>query len=264
MAIEFKLPELGENIESGDVVKVLVSVGDTIERDQPILEIETDKAAIEVPSIVSGIVTAVHVAAGEKATVGQTIVTVDGETGEEDTAVLENVKSEIRPPAGASTSRAEAEDIQGVSTVTEEPTKIDEQPTTPTPSEVSAVESLVDDMPRGAAPAAPSVRRFAREIGVDIRQVLGSGPGERVSIEDIKNYARQLQADMGGPASSKAQAAAPQLPDFSKWGEIEREPMSNVRRVTAEHLSRAWNTVPHVTNYDKADITELEKIRQPK
>jgi pyruvate dehydrogenase E2 component (dihydrolipoamide acetyltransferase) len=116
-----------------------------------------------------------------------------------------------------------------------------------------------------AAPASPSVRRVAREIGVDIGQVTGTGPGGRITEEDVKAFARQILSSMGGgaiaPSPSRPGGVMPALPDFSKWGEIEKRPMSGVRRKTAEHLSNAWSMIPHVTQFDKADMTVLEEIR---
>jgi pyruvate dehydrogenase E2 component (dihydrolipoamide acetyltransferase) len=110
-------------------------------------------------------------------------------------------------------------------------------------------------------PAAPSVRQLAREIGVDITQVQGSGAGGRISLEDVKRYARDLHARL---ASQPLRGALPAvaLPDFTKWGAVERQPMSNVRRATAERMTQSWVTIPHVTQFDKADITDLEQLRQ--
>ena len=110
-------------------------------------------------------------------------------------------------------------------------------------------------------PAAPSVRRFAREIGLDIGQVPGTGPDGRISVEDVKSHSRQLSAGRGtgGPAPSAPSAP---LPDFSKWGPVETEPMSNLRRAAAEHLSAAWTNIPHVTYADKADVTDMEALRK--
>jgi pyruvate dehydrogenase E2 component (dihydrolipoamide acetyltransferase) len=118
-----------------------------------------------------------------------------------------------------------------------------------------------------SAPAAPSVRKLAREIGVDVTQVPGSGPGGRISIEDVKEFAKRVMQSFGsaGQAAAATGGAPPPLralPDFSKWGEIERKAMSGIRRKTAEHLSSAWNTIPHVTQFDKADITRLEQMRK--
>ena len=116
-----------------------------------------------------------------------------------------------------------------------------------------------------AAPASPSVRRLAREIGVDINEVQGTGPAGRISQDDVKEQARRILSSVGSAGAAQpagAVRAARQLPDFQKWGEVERQPWSNIRRATAEHLSYAWNAIPHVTQFDKADITALEELRK--
>jgi pyruvate dehydrogenase E2 component (dihydrolipoamide acetyltransferase) len=120
-----------------------------------------------------------------------------------------------------------------------------------------------------SAPAAPSVRRLAREIGVDVTQVSGTGPGGRITQDDVKEFAKRVMNSIGGSGQAAAASGAARpasiglaLPDFSKWGEVERKPMTGIRRKTAEHLSNAWNTIPHVTQFDKADITALETVRK--
>ena len=130
----------------------------------------------------------------------------------------------------------------------------------PPPAAVSHVTS---------APAAPSVRRLAREIGVDVSQVPGTGPGGRITQDDVKEFAKRVMNSLGGNGQAAAASGAgravgvgPALPDFAKWGEIERKPMTGIRRKTAEHLSHAWNAIPHVTQFDKADITALEQVRK--
>jgi len=234
---EFVLPELGEGIESGDVVQVLVTVGDTIAKEQSVLELETDKAVVEVPAPVGGTVKAIHVQAGDKAAVGQLLLTV--ETQEAKAAAPTSppvpVSVGVTPPAPA-------------------------PPTIP-PSPVRPPADQPPDTRRPVAPAAPSVRQLAREIGVDINQVPGSGPGGRISLQDVKNYARSLSTRVDG-----RQPIGPlptvTLPDFTKWGPVERRPMGNVRRTTAERMTQAWVTIPHVTQFDKADITALEQLRK--
>jgi pyruvate dehydrogenase E2 component (dihydrolipoamide acetyltransferase) len=115
-----------------------------------------------------------------------------------------------------------------------------------------------------AAPASPAVRRLAREIGVDINAVQGGGPGGRITQEDVKEHARRILSSIGsaGSAGAVAPRAARPLPDFQKWGEVERQPWSNIRRATAEHLSYAWTTIPHVTQFDKADVGAMEDLRK--
>lgn len=125
--------------------------------------------------------------------------------------------------------------------------------------------AIGSEAPRDLAPAAPSIRRLARELGIDINQVLGSGPGGRISEEDVKNYARHI-ITMGMESKTETQPASlpttQALPDFTRWGEIEREPMTNVRRKMAESMGLSWRTIPHVTQYDNADITDLEQLRK--
>lgn len=244
MIKEFKLPDLGENIDAADVVKVLVSVGDTISKDQSVLEVETDKAAIEVPSTVKGVIKEIRIKEGDKAKVGQVILTVEDSS----TAPAEEEKP---------IEKAEGQAPQSAPKPVSKPPEI-------TPSRVEAPKPPPKPIPalhrpQKLVPAAPTVRRFAREIGIDITKVPGTGPGGRISIKDVKNYSRQLRTrtvDDGGRAFPQIQ-----LPDFSKWGEIEKEAMSNVRRKTAEQMSLAW-TIPHVVQYDKADITALNEIRK--
>jgi pyruvate dehydrogenase E2 component (dihydrolipoamide acetyltransferase) len=271
MPTDFTLPELGENVTAGDVVRVLVSSGDAITKDQPVLELETDKATIEVPSSVSGTVREIRVKAGERVKVGQTVLIVD-EGGAAKKAPAEAVRAGApKPPS------APAPEEGGLSQAA--PGSVAPQP----PSSDHAEESAGRQKPRGevveisrgarpappapaaaeaesegpAVPAAPSVRRLARELGVDIRSVSGTGPNGRISSDDVQAYVRSALSGAGGPSPSTAP-----LPDFSRWGDVERKPMSNIRRKTAEHLSRAWNTIPHVTQHDKADITALEALRK--
>ena len=242
--VEVKLPDLGENIESADVLNVLISKGDAIEKDQGILEIETDKATIEVPSNISGKVIEVLIKAGDKAKVGQVILKV--ETGdvevesEKKAATKDDVKEKVEEKKETKTEDTKQKGERS----SVHPMELDEQP----------------PISRGAAPAAPSVRRIAREIGVDINKVPGSGPNGRISMDDVKAYSKKLHESRSEGVGIGIQAQA--LPDFSKFGKIEKADMSNIRKKTAEHLSYAWATIPHVTQFDKADITNLEKTRK--
>jgi pyruvate dehydrogenase E2 component (dihydrolipoamide acetyltransferase) len=249
---DFTLPELGENVASGDVLRVLVKPGDVITKDQPVLELETDKATIEVPSSVAGRVKDIKVKAGDKVKVGQAILAVDDGAAPADDA----------KPA----RQAPAESQSGVKAVPK-PAK----EAAPRPGAAAGPEKVVA-ISRGArqsaepaapelpvAPAAPSVRRIARELGVDIEQVAGSGSGGRISVEDVKAHAKRIITE---PTAGAGAAVAEPLPDFSRWGEIERQPMRAVRRKTAEHLSAAWVTIPHVTQHDVADITNLDELRK--
>ena len=319
---DFTLPELGENIAAGDVLRVLVKPGDTLAKDQPVLELETDKATIEVPSSVAGTVSEVKVKPGDKVKVGQAILTVDGggeeakqggkaeggkaegkAEGGKDEGKVEGRKAE--PAAGANTAAKVPGDgalrqTQGVPSERRESgeskdgmeppvegtkrdaagdkagTKraaVDEEPTAilEAQDEAPPRDRKVVDISRGArpaaaaeagtpelppAPAAPSVRRMARELGVDINQVTGTSDGGRISIEDVKAHAKRRLTE------PRHVAAAEPLPDFTRWGDVERQPLRAIRRKTAEHLAAAWATVPHVTQFDLADITGLEELRK--
>ena len=261
---EFKLPELGENISQGDLVRLMISPGAKVSEGQPVMELETDKAVVEVPSSVSGVVKEVKVKEGEKIKVGQVIFTLEGAAAAAPatparTAPVEHVSGQH----GARLAFQAAIRAEGK---TEEQALPPDQPQ-PTAHAFSMPVQLgkvAGTEHRQPVPAAPSVRRLAREIGVDIYEVKGSGPGGRISEEDVKVYAKSLLQSAATAAQAAPRAGhfkQPQLPDFAKWGKIERVSMRGVRRKTAEHLAEAWNTIPHVTQHDRADITELEQLR---
>ena len=274
MAAEFRIPELGENIKSGDLVRVLVKVGDTIEVDQPVIELETDKATVEVPSPVSGVVQQINVKEGEKVDVGQLVLTVNGAgekgesagrpgtepkpTKEAGAAKTETAQEEIAKPEEAPPDKAKPPAPPAkVAAVQAEPPH-EEAATAETPSTSAGSEGDAGTEGGIPVPAAPSVRRMARELGVDIRHVPGSGPSGRIGADDVTRFAKGIiTATAGTPGM-----AAPPLPDFSRWGAVERQKMSNIRRSTSEHLSQAWNSIPHVTQHDEADITHLEELRK--
>lgn len=244
---EFRLPELGENIESADVIDVLVKVGDVIEKDQALLEIETEKATIEVPSTLAGKVVEVLIKTGEKAKVGAVMIRVEttGVTSSETKSVEKD--------------RAEEEQV-----IKEENRQVKSEAKTGERPLTHAMEAPDKQPPilKGAAPAAPSVRRIAREIGVDINKVPGTGPGGRISMDDVKAFSKKLHESYSLGGGFGLNIKAETLPDFSRFGEIKKVQMTNIRKKTAEHLSYAWATIPHVTQFDKADITLLEKSRK--
>ena len=262
---EFKLPELGENISQGDLVRLMIAPGTKVSEGQPVMELETDKAVVEVPSSVSGVVKEVKVKEGEKIKVGQVIFTLEGGStvpaapSRPRTGPVEHVSGQH----GARLAFQAAIRAEGK---TEEQALPPDQPQPGVPafSMPAQLGKVAGTEHRQAVPAAPHVRRLAREVGVDIYEVKGTGPGGRVSEEDVKAYAKALLSAAASAAQTAPRAghlAQPQLPDFAKWGKIERVSMRGVRRKTAEHLVEAWNTIPHVTQQDRADITELEQLR---
>ena len=277
MTTTIRIPELGEGIDTVDVVAVLVKIGDTIAVDQPLIEVETDKAAVEVPSTTAGTVTEVHVEAGASLGPDAPIVTVDEDTSTEpgyDPTETQPIAAPEQSPSAppvetAATGGSEARAMSAAGTAIvgsvrgsdsdsvgdhsqgkQSATGAD--PKTPRPQDLTTSS-------RKLIPAAPTVRRFAREVGIDIATVAGSGPGGRISIDDVKTEANRRLSRGGG---SGFEIPSAELPDFSRWGEIRREPMSKVRSLTSEAMSRSWLTAPQVTNHDLADITELEDLRR--
>ena len=186
MTTEFRLPEVGENIETGQVVKILVTVGNTIEAGQSVLELETDKAVVEVDTSVSGTIKEIHVSEGQEINVGQLILTVEADEEKlkprrEETAANKDEKEQRNTSKEADPLEREHKGGESVPQAeTGEPSAADIQP----------------EAPRVVAPAAPSVRRLARELGVDVGRVTGSGPGGRISAEDVKMYVRQINLDL--------------------------------------------------------------------
>ena len=227
------------------------------------MELETDKAVVEVPSSVNGVVKEIMVKEGEKIKVGQVIFTLEG--GAAAAAPARPRSAPVEHVSGQHGARLAFQAAIRAEGKTEEQALPPDQPhkSVPAFSMPAQLGKVAGTEHRQAVPAAPHVRRLAREIGVDIYEVKGSGPGGRISEDDVKTHAKSLLA-----VASTAQAtpraghfAQPQLPDFGKWGKIERVSMRGVRRKTAEHLAEAWNTIPHVTQHDRADITELEQLR---
>jgi pyruvate dehydrogenase E2 component (dihydrolipoyllysine-residue acetyltransferase) len=260
-ASEFKLPELGENIDSGDLVRLMISPGQSVSEGQPVMELETDKAVVEVPSTVSGVVREIKVKEGQKVKVGEVIFTLEGGV----VAQAEPVRRHepVEHISGQQAARLSFQLAMRAEGKTEEQVLPPDQPQAPIPEFSMPVQlGKVAGTDRHPVPAAPHVRRLAREVGVDIHSVPGSGPGGRISEDDVKLYAKNaLAAATAAAQTPRASFVEPELPDFAKWGKTERVSMRGVRRKTAEHLRQAWNTIPHVTQQDRADITELEQLR---
>jgi pyruvate dehydrogenase E2 component (dihydrolipoamide acetyltransferase) len=264
-ASEFRLQELGENISQGDLVRLMIAPGTKVSQGQPVMELETDKAVIEVPSTVSGVVNEVKVKEGEKIKVGQVIFTLQGTAS----TPAEAVRPPSRPVehvSGQHGARLAFQAAIRAEGKTEEQALPPDRPL-PRPVAFSMPEQLgkvAGTEHRAPVAAAPHTRRLAREVGVDIYEVKGSGPGGRISEDDVKAHAKALLT-AAVPVQQVPPRAGhfiePKLPDFAKWGKIERVSMRGVRRKTAEHLAESWNTIPHVTQHDRADITELEQLR---
>ena len=245
MIKEIKLPEISETIHTGSVVKILVSVGDIIDEDQPLIELETEKAMFEVPSTEKGIITEILIKEGDSIEVGQTIVKVD--TGIESVQPATEISSPVPQPV-------EAENISPVSSPKKEKVK-DLQKKEIKKENVSITPAVKEDKNTELVNASPGVRKLARELGVDLKEVPETDDDGRITEKEVKNYVKTVFE------SGATNSPAIQLPDFYKWGEIRKEPMSKVRSITAKTMINSLS-IPQVTQYDKADITELEEFRK--
>jgi pyruvate dehydrogenase E2 component (dihydrolipoamide acetyltransferase) len=284
MPKEFKLPDLGEGIHEGEIVQVLVSVGDKVEDGSPILLIETDKAETEVPSPVTGVVKEIKVKQGDIVNVGDVLM-VFSEAGE-----AEEPAEEEKPPERPATKaeglprglergpveeRPEEERGERDRAAAEERERAEKERRPPAEEEKEEVERP-REKPRAdrPVPAAPSTRRLARELGVDLHDVSPSGAGGRVTSEDVRAFAEQREKPTEAPERPPARppvekeavpppfAEAAPLPDFSQWGPVQKQPLRSVRRAIAKRMAQSWAQIPHVSHADVADITELEAFRR--
>jgi len=257
MARDFRLPDLGEGLTEAEIVKVLVREGEVIAEDAPLLEVETDKATVEIPSPMSGRVEKIHVEPNQTVKVGQVLVTFADAGAQAATAT----------PSG----KQAADTLDPTRTLAPEPrtTVQDGRARQAAPSEPARP---------GPVPATPATRRLARELGVDLQAVRATGPGGRVTDDDVLAAAgrvvrapttaapRAVRAEPAAPAAPGKPLAThvtePPLPNFEQWGTIERQPLSHLRRTIAERMTLSATVIPHVTHFDRADITELDAIIQ--
>ena len=261
MAVEFKLPGIGEGIESGDVLDILVSVGDTIEKDTEICELETDKATVFVPSDIAGTVTAIHVAAGDTVAVGAVLLTVEAAEGA--------APAPAAPPAAAPAPAPEPEPV--AATPPPAPAAPTPPPVAP-PAPAPAAAPVAASGSKAAIPAGPAIRRFAREVGVDLTNVAGSGEHGRILRDDVLQVVRDGSASMPSAAAGAAgivagaaaagAVASPGSTGTDNYGPVRVEKMPKIRQTIARKMHESWTTCPRVTNFDDADVTALEAIRQ--
>ena len=248
MIQDIVIPEIGEKVESGNVVAILVAVGDTVEQDDGIIEFETDKAVVEIPSPSKGLITEILVKEGDELKIGDVVARLDtaGKADaeplpqESDPFVSPDVEEQAQPAPHAAQPLPPRKET---GTPTTRPDLKPDQP----------------EQPKIPVAAAPSVRRFAREVGVDLRAVAGSGPGGRISEQDVKGYLKGLSKPGHSPGTVPTATVPPDypLPDFSRWGAIEMVDITTVRRITAESMAQSWRVIPQVTQFDSADISEL-------
>lgn len=253
MAREFVIPAIDEGVETVDLASLTVSEGDVIEAGAVVAEVETDKAAADIEISFGGKVAKVHASPGDTIAVGAVLLTI------EESAGAEGAPAEAAPAAPAEVPPAEppkAEPAPAPAPAAPKPTPA---PAAPTAAPVAQVVSSDDDAP--PAPAGPATRRLARQLGVDLHGVAGSAAGGRITQEDVKAFVK-ARMEGGAAAGGGGGHAPPPLPDFSKWGETERVPLNKIGRSAAANLSMCWNVIPHVTQHDVVDITELEAARK--
>ncbi len=242
MPREFTLPDLGEGITEAQIIRVMIKQGENISEDQSLMEVETDKAAVEIPSPYEGIAESVHVKEGQTVNVGDVIVTFDdtaGGNGATTTAKSKTEKLPAKTPA--------------------------EKPAAPaTPAPAAAPAQAVTEAPRKTtAAAAPAIRKLAREMGVDLDQITGSGPGGRVTREDVEGFSPG-KGGASAPVRQTARKRSEPLPgvaDVDKWGKISKEPINQIRKTIAKQMARSAFTAVHVTHSDEANVGELDRMR---
>lgn len=261
MAREFKLQDPGEGIHEAQVVEVRVAAGDEVEEGETLLIVETDKATNDLPSPYSGRVDDVAVSEGDVVEVGDVLVTF---TGDGEAAAEQETEPQ---PADEETGEEEADTDGEAAAVGELPTSEDQAPQR-RPQQRTAEEERAQPDGERPVPASPATRRLARELDVDLRRVTPSGPQGRVTAADVRAASEAAEAPEPEPEEERPArpsllvGEAPQLPDFTRWGPVERQPLRGVRRTTAQRMATSWRQIPHVTHHDLADVTELERWRR--
>ena len=232
------MPALAEGVNEGTVVSIQVKEGDKIDKDQTILELETEKATAPIPSPDAGTVSKILVKEGDKVSVGQPMIEIQ--------------------EAGAPSKPAEKKEEQ-----------VQKSPEAPRVGTQAPSASFQYQSPTGAPPpASPTVRKMARELGIDLTRVRGTEKGGRITIHDVRDYVQQLRASASQqPGQGMPQGAAPQAPpkvsiDFSKWGPVKKKAVSSIRKTIGKRMHESWNTIPHVTQFDEADVTDLLSLRK--
>jgi pyruvate dehydrogenase E2 component (dihydrolipoamide acetyltransferase) len=242
MATDFKLPNLGEGVESGDLVGVSVKAGDAVTKGQSMMEVETNKAVMDVPAPADGTIVSVTVKVGDKVKPGQVVVSYEAGAGA------------AKPAAAPAPAKAAAPAPAAAPAAKPAPAPV------PAPAAPAPAAPVVMAASGAVVSASPGTRKFARELGVDITAVSGTGSGGRILEDDIKAYVKRALA--GGTGGGGGGISQPKMPDFTKWGAAEATPLKGVRKATAEGMQRNWSLVPHVTQFDMIDITGTEAARK--
>ena len=258
--VEVKVPDIGD-FESVEIIEVLVAVGDQVAEEDSLVTVESDKASMEIPSSQAGVVKEVKVKVGDSIKQGDVLIVVEASA---DTAAApaeaEDKAAEKAPekPAEKPAEKAPEKEVEKPAAAPTPAPAVEERPS-PTAN--------IDPVSFKHAHASPAVRKFARELGVDLSKVTGSGRNERIVREDVQGFVKQAMSSGAGAASATGATAMPGIEpmpqiDFSQWGEVETKALSKINKLTGRFLHRNWVTVPHVTQFDEADITSLEAFRK--
>lgn len=252
--VEVKVPDIGD-FDSVEIIEVLVAVGDQIAEEDSLITVESDKASMEIPSSHAGIVKEVKVKVGDSITQGDVVIVLEA-----------SVDADAETPAASEETSAAVEE-KPLEKAAEKPAEKPAAAPTPAPAAEPrpSPTANIDPVSFKLAHASPAVRKFARELGVDLSKVTGSGRNERIVKEDVQGFVKQVMSSGASPASGAAAMPGiepmPQI-DFSQWGEVETKPLSKINKLTGRFLHRNWMTIPHVTQFDEADITSLDAFRK--
>ncbi|GIK85829.1 MAG: acetyltransferase component of pyruvate dehydrogenase complex [Betaproteobacteria bacterium] len=258
--VEVRVPDIG-GYDNVPVIEVFVKPGDVVAVDDPLVTLESDKATMDVPSPLAGAVQGVRVTVGDRVSEGSVIVSLS-------VAGVAAAPPPARPPAAASAAPASAPGLSAPAAAPPQPAPAPATAAGSAPPRAAGAPPVADEAAFRAAHASPAVRKFARELGVDLAKVAGSGPKGRITQEDVQSFVKRALAAPASPAGAGGVAAGGTLDllpwpkvDFAKWGDVEAKPLSRIRKISGANLARNWVMIPHVTQFDDADITELEALR---
>ncbi len=237
--MDVRLPRLGEGADSGTIAGIFVKEGDQVKKEQPILELESEKAVATIPSPAAGTITKIHVKDGDEIRVGALLVSLSEEAGQEESPKSSQAAPDVAGGQGAA------------------------PPAVPAPTPKEPLEQFEElPVPAGPVAAAPSVRKTARELGIDLSKIRGSERGGRIVMADLKRYIQGLQRQAGSASPVALPVAAAERIDYSKWGTVNAKKITTLRRTISTRMVSSWTTIPHITQFDEADITGIMNLRK--
>ncbi len=262
MSVEVKVPRISEDADTGIVAEIYVEEGDTIEEGQNIIALDSDKASVDVPSDASGKVISINMQEGDEVAVGDVILILEESESENGEPEEGREKEKAEEKKGKAEQKKKTKEDSKKKEEDEEPSEKD---TGEEPEKQPKPAAAEEEQEQELTPSAPLAKKFARELGIDISELETGDPEQRITREDVMEYARKIikSKKEARPSGEPARGGITpiELPDFSKWGEVERQPFSPVRSATAEKTRRSWQNMPHVTHHDKAELSELNDFR---